>query len=168
MRKSHKWMTMQARFWANVKKTPTCWLWTGTRTSAKISYGLMKGGGKRTVTHRISYELHKGPIPPGLNVCHHCDNGLCVNPDHLFAGTQKENMEDCSRKGRASRHRTKLTDEQVAEIRRRYKKSDLKDGGGAISREMGVSNYAIILIAKGERRKNKHHVEKIHRPSSQQ
>lgn len=85
-----------------------CWIWLGAtkRNPAGHEYGrLMVGsrqdGTRRTVSaHRLSYTTYKGAIPDGLYACHSCDNTLCVNPDHLFAGTHQDNVDDRERKGR--------------------------------------------------------------------
>jgi hypothetical protein len=79
-----------------------CWLWTGS-TMANGGYGKItyhQGDQKQMGAHRVSWLLHKGPIPEGLWVLHRCDVPACVNPEHLFLGTAKENIEDCIRKGR--------------------------------------------------------------------
>jgi hypothetical protein len=88
----------QARFMAFVRrKTNGCWIWNGCRGNGRGRFSLE---GRTTFAHRASYRLFKGLIPKDLFICHHCDDGLCVNPDHLFLGTQVDNMQDCKRKGR--------------------------------------------------------------------
>ena len=77
-----------------------CLLWEGCFTSD--GYGQLKVKGKMMKAHRVSWELHKGPIPGGLQVCHKCDTPACVNPDHMFIGSDKDNTQDAIKKGRFS------------------------------------------------------------------
>lgn len=91
------------RFWTRVEKQKTgkrCWIWQGRKSG---EYGHFEINGKAMYVHRFSYELHNGPIPKGLFVCHACDNPPCVNPKHLWLGTHRENIQDWVKKGRISR-----------------------------------------------------------------
>ena len=85
-------------FWANVEQVGGCWIWRGSSVSK--GYGRFNNGGKIVATHRLAFELVKGPIPDGQQVLHHCDNPGCINPNCLFAGTGLDNMVDKSAKGR--------------------------------------------------------------------
>lgn len=87
------------RFMKSVSPEPMsgCWIWTGAMQNA---YGKIRVMMKDVRAHRASWEIHKGPIPNGVCVLHACDTPLCVNPSHLFLGTQTENMDDRQKKGR--------------------------------------------------------------------
>lgn len=90
---------IRAKLMRRTRKTPTCWLWTGCRSIG--GYGqICTGGGQRAYTHRISWEVHRGPIAGGMYVLHRCDNPPCVNPDHLFLGSKGDNNRDAIKKRR--------------------------------------------------------------------
>lgn len=134
-----------------------CWEWVGGKSNK--GYGNMCiGGGVKKQTHRISYTYFKGNIPSGLIICHKCDNPSCVNPDHLFAGTNSDNAIDCVNKGRRPKNvvpkgeeniNSKLTEESVREIRM----STLKYEN--LAKQYGVS---ICIISKVKNRKYWTHV----------
>lgn len=181
-----------AEFWARVDKSGDCWLWTGP--TFRDGYGATSTLIKTQRAHRVSWELAHGPIPDGMCVCHTCDVRACVNPDHLWLGTNNENMADMVAKGRScsgDRHPlrrdpsqrrrgaanymvqhpeasyfnrakfshpgaanpgAKLTEAQVAEIRRRY--VPRKVGLQQLADEYGVGTSAIHRIVKGTHWRN--------------
>lgn len=164
----------EERFWPKVDKYgPTmpgmescCWVWTATRMPH--GYGRFGRGGKYggvELAHRRSWILSGGADPAGLIVCHRCDNPSCVRPDHLFLGTQLDNMGDCSRKGRIATgdrswsrlhmdrlprgercHLSKLTDAKVREIRARLTSGESQR---SIAKSFGVIQQTISFIARG-------------------
>jgi hypothetical protein len=113
----------QERFWQRVFKTDSCWLWT-LIPSAK-GYGRWTVEGRKVFTHRYAWTITNGPIPDFLRVLHTCDNPPCVNPDHLWLGTDADNGRDKKEKGRAAKGenngRAKITIEIVDLIRSQYK-----------------------------------------------
>lgn len=126
-----------------------CWLWLGGTTPN--GYGRASTARAHVVAHRVFYAYHKGPIPDGLQVCHKCDTRLCVNPDHLFLGTQSDNANDMYRKGRGNdcfgerNGIAKLTEAQVLEI---LASPDLS--GAAFARRYGVHPTTIHRARRGE------------------
>jgi len=93
------------RFMEKVSPEPNtgCWLWTSTVAGAGGDYGRLKIGNTVRRSTRWIWEYRNGPIPQGLVVCHKCDTPSCVNPDHLFIGTQAMNLRDAAAKGRMTR-----------------------------------------------------------------
>lgn len=100
-RKHRPESAIEPRFWSKVQKSEDCWLWTGASAKrAHATYGHIWYGGKVDRAHRVSWKLHFGPISEGMQVLHRCDTPLCVRPDHLFLGSQLDNIHDMERKGR--------------------------------------------------------------------
>lgn len=88
----------EARFWSKVDRAGDCWLWCAAVGSH--GYGVFRSNGKAVTAHRFAYQSTRGEIPPGLLVCHTCDNRRCVRPDHLFVGDVGDNNRDMVAKGR--------------------------------------------------------------------
>lgn len=121
-----------------------CWEWQGAMSDT--GYGSVNIGGYSQGAHRYAYKMFRGSIPDGLRVCHTCDNRKCVNPDHLFLGTAKDNSIDMVRKGRNVAHE-KLTAEQVATIRAAFATGSVTKT--ELGRRFGVSRSAIGHIIRG-------------------
>jgi hypothetical protein len=90
--------TDRTKFYSRVDKSNDCWLWTGPRHPR--GYGMTFFSGKTAFAHRVAWTLDNGAIPDGMVICHKCDNPPCVNPGHLFIGTQADNNRDRHAKGR--------------------------------------------------------------------
>lgn len=141
--------TVAIRFWQKVKRVGECLIWQAA--TFRSGYGAMQIGTlaqpKTVLAHRLSWELNVGPIPKGLSVLHRCDNRRCVNPAHLFLGTQADNLIDAASKGRMRRgpqhHNTKLSEAQVRAIRANGERAV------TLAKKMGVSDSNIRHVRAG-------------------
>ena len=135
------------RFWAKVDRQPGgCWNWTASTGNA--GYGRFRVGKKFISPHRLSFELFTGQNPKDKVICHTCDNPRCVNPKHLFVGTQKDNMMDCASKGRNALTKAKLTEQDVRDIRTEYNLGTTTYV--ELAKKYNVRKNAIGLIIRGE------------------
>lgn len=138
-----------------------CWEWQG-QTGGTSPYGQIKAFGKFVGAHRLSYELYNGEIHEDHVVCHHCDNPICINPDHLFVGTMKDNMRDMKEKGRrvngASNPRKGIKNKQsrpVMVLGKKYgsineAENDVGVSHGSVNYWLKTSNPKAKLITKEE------------------
>ncbi len=138
---------LDQKLWSRVDRTGGgCWEWTGTRT--RYGYGDIRvgprGARRHVHAHRVAWEVTNGPIPDGLFVCHHCDNRPCCRPDHLFLGTNDDNLADAKAKGRRLGRIGRLTPEQVRLIRSAIGTQR------ALAPLFGVSHSTINCIRRGK------------------
>lgn len=151
-------MKLVSRFWSKVsiKSLADCWEWIAGKD--RDGYGKFKVGGVDRIAHRLIWESFYGEIPHGLNVCHHCDNPGCVNPEHLFVGTHADNAADRGSKNRQAKgeqcaSNVILTADEVVRIREEY-------SNGGISQTVLGEKYGVARTTVGNivRRENWAHV----------
>lgn len=143
------------RFFKKIIKTSTCWLWT---KSKKVRYGSIGIDGKTIRAHRYSYFIHNKDMDFNMLVCHKCDNPICVNPEHLFLGTAKDNAQDMIKKGRKNndgvtgeKHfKSKFTKKQVKAIRYNWVKSKYTKTFAELAKKYNVSLMTISLMLRNK------------------
>lgn len=148
-----RYPAIEDAFWAHVKKgaPDECWEWQGTVHRAKgRGYGTLSYDHKIYRAHRLSWEIHNGPIPNGLFVCHTCDRRDCVNISHLWLGTHEDNQNDKIKKGRTAKGqdaaRSKLIESDVAEMKRLFRQGIARKDIAAV---FAVPYYTLCDILNG-------------------
>lgn len=142
-------MNRTSAFWDRVERGPGCWEWRLRRETTGYCHFVF--GRERRYAHRVAWELAFGDIPPGLFVCHRCDNRACVRPDHLFLGTAQENTVDMYAKGRGNPPRgvkngqAKLDESDVQAIR------DATESCRVVGMRFGVSPTQVNRIRNNKR-----------------
>lgn len=151
--------SLEKRFWARTRKgsDAECWEWTAARD--RKGYGLIKDTqtGRSVKAHRVSWQLHHGSIPDGMCVCHSCDNPSCVNPAHLWLGTNADNTADRDAKGhqrtsdQSGEHNPghKLVLEEVGAIRAMYDQGSVTQA--SLARQYQVTGPEISMIVNRKR-----------------
>lgn len=150
-----------ARFWAKVQQDGPirrpelgpCWVWTASTVRGYGQFHLPRHHHKQQTVyaHRYAWTLTHGPIPDNLSVLHKCDHALCVRPDHLFLGTQPDNLADARAKGRLidGAHLIKVSDAGLADIRAHYRAGE---NGQQLAAQYGISLVHLLRIVKGTAR----------------
>lgn len=150
--------SVHVRFWKYVQKKAhhDCWIWIGSLT-VRGGYGQLNDKGKLLKAHRLSFQIHNGHIPKGLFICHRCNVPACCNPQHLYAGTAKQNWDDTIDAGTRfvpngakgeKHHDAKLNIKQV-----KYILASSETGVG-LAKKFGVTPQSISRIRKGLSWKN--------------
>ena len=149
---------LEIRLWGRIaiNDKTGCWEWTGNVIRPGNAGHINIAEGRSELVTHVIFEMLVGDIPNGKEICHHCDNGLCVRPSHIYAGTHAENMRDCANRHRA--HNTtrcgelstssKLKLTEVVDIRRRHRNGE---SSMSLSLRYGVSVGQIQKIVKGQR-----------------
>jgi hypothetical protein len=144
-------MPLEERFWdkVDVRGSEECWLWQGAKDG---EYGVLSDSGKKRRAHRVSYEIDTGGLNPDLHVCHHCDTPSCVNPNHLYQGTEQDNTDDMVNRNRQAKgsdfSNTELSEQDVAEVRRQYR--DTNKSTYKIAAELPISPSQVRRIVNGD------------------
>lgn len=139
---------VEDRFFCKVKKSFSCWIFTGHLNNK--GYGYFAVDGKKILAHRFSFELHKKRVPVGLCVLHRCDVPPCVNPSHLFLGTKKDNTQDMFSKGRnitvrgEENGKSKLSSLLIKKMRRAYSSGNYTQRG--LARDFGISHTTAWMV----------------------
>lgn len=157
MRRGNKWhdLPLADFFWDRVRKAKSneCWIWVGPK------YVMGYGECRRKYAHRVSWELKNGKIPKGLHILHKCDNPPCVNPKHLYAGSNTQNRRDardrCRYPGGAKSSRAVLTAHQVREMKimkiELYPTLSRERAAELIAKNFPVTRFAVRDILAGKR-----------------
>lgn len=146
-----QYSTLQSQIKSAIQEKDGHWIWQKSTSGGGSKYGSLENNGRKLLAHRASYEAFIGKIPTGLNVCHSCDIPLCVNPAHLFLGSQKDNHADMVKKNRqANREKhgmSKLSENNIINI-----KHMIKDGINQrkIAKYYAVTQAAISLINRNK------------------
>jgi len=153
-------MNTAEAFWARVNRGEplSCWLWKGAISAGYGTLQWKPSGLRIQKAHRVAWLLTYGEIPHGLSVCHHCDNPPCVNPQHLFLGTQRDNMQDARRKGRRPNVKGQANpNAQLTELEVGYIREGLSEGycPAAMARAFGIPWH---IVSKIDRRRTWRHV----------
>lgn len=144
-------LPLEIRFWEKVNKTNTCWLWTGAMNNK--GYGTINIQHTPKYVHRVSWAMFNGALATSAKVLHRCDKPLCVNPAHLFLGSQLDNMKDCKNKDRCA---SKVSLQDADNIRQEYKIRKLIEAKVKLQEELAsrynVSSRTIRYITSEGRR----------------